>query len=157
MWNTTSYRPTNEDCLMRSVTFSNFCSPCLESLWLHLLEKVDLIDNITTTTSLSKSQLRVSVSLVPFGASAGVYQNLQLASLLSTPHFTSKASSSASPEYDITWARNGTVLKSFGGLTTIELDDWKAEDEGTLRVDVTLRTPEVKLDPEGRLSATRTV
>lgn len=30
--NITSYRPTNEACLMRLVTFPNFCSPCLESL-----------------------------------------------------------------------------------------------------------------------------
>ncbi|KAE9396150.1 hypothetical protein BT96DRAFT_119349 [Gymnopus androsaceus JB14] len=50
--NSTSYRPTNEDCLMRVVTTPNFCSVCLEGLWHALLGegRVKLIDGLVVVT-----------------------------------------------------------------------------------------------------------
>ncbi|KAK7689832.1 hypothetical protein QCA50_006471 [Cerrena zonata] len=51
--NTTTYRPTNEDCLMRIVTTPNFCKACLEGLWHSLLRRVDLIDDIVTDCEIA--------------------------------------------------------------------------------------------------------
>ncbi|KAG8927206.1 hypothetical protein FRC01_007830 [Tulasnella sp. 417] len=44
--NTTTYRPTNDACLMRRVTEPDFCPPCLEALWLQHFKRVDLIDKL---------------------------------------------------------------------------------------------------------------
>lgn len=51
MYNTTTYRPTNEGCLMRMVGTSRFCSVCQEGLWGSLLEKVRLIDEVVVEGS----------------------------------------------------------------------------------------------------------
>ena len=43
--NRTTYRPTNEDCLMRDVVTPNFCKVCIEELWLRLLRRISIIEN----------------------------------------------------------------------------------------------------------------
>lgn len=64
---------------MRQVTFPNFCSPCLESLWLHLLKNVDLIDGLDVRVEDAlgdtgnesnvhqRKRVRADLGLVPFG------------------------------------------------------------------------------------------
>ncbi|KZT53961.1 hypothetical protein CALCODRAFT_500513 [Calocera cornea HHB12733] len=63
-WNVTSYRPTNEGCLMRQVTTPNFCSVCKEELWMRLLSRVDLIDKVTVSCSARLTRT-ISLELVP--------------------------------------------------------------------------------------------
>ncbi|EJU03348.1 hypothetical protein DACRYDRAFT_78262 [Dacryopinax primogenitus] len=63
-WNVTSYRPTNEGCLMRQVTTSNFCSVCKEELWMRLLARVDLIDDVIVTCT-PKLARRISLEVAP--------------------------------------------------------------------------------------------
>lgn len=56
---------------MRQVTTPDFCSPCLESLWLHLAARVDLIDSLGWEVRLiergRKLDVKASVRLIPFG------------------------------------------------------------------------------------------
>ena len=124
--NQTYYRPTNEDCLMRIVTTPDFCSVCMEDLWLKLLKRVDLIDSISieSTSSGSKTH-KVSLKLAP------------LAELRDVPV----------PEQEswlIEWYK-GTDKKRLNDLTnrtTVELD------RGYYIVDVRFFTEEIRVDRE---------
>lgn len=130
--NRTSYRPTNDDCLMRSVVKPNFCNICLEGLWLSLLRRVDLIEDLRVTCSGPSSHV-VEVNLV------------RLAQLRAEPIESVES-------YTIEWTRNERVLDEFTNLTNVEL----SSGDGTYRVDVTYAIDEVRSDPRGHLRASRT-
>lgn len=131
--NTTTYRPTNEDCLMRMVTTANFCSVCLEGLWLSLLERVDLIDGLAAgcaTNAAGKPTRTLEASLVP------------LAHLRDDDVGKEEA-------YIIKWLKNGVELEGFQNQTHIEVGN----EEGTFEVVVQFETEEVRLDKAGYLSS----
>lgn len=130
--NATSYRPTNDDCLMRSVVQPNFCSVCLEGLWLSLLARVDLIEDLRVTCPGLNTRV-VHVDLV------------QLAQFREHPIDSTES-------YTITWRRDGRVVEALANRTEVELDD----EDGTYRVDVTYAVDQVRLDPEAYLHASRT-
>ncbi|KAF5331313.1 hypothetical protein D9758_015805 [Tetrapyrgos nigripes] len=125
--NKTTYRPTNEDCLMRIVTTPNFCKVCLEGLWHALLSNVSLIDSISETCNGDATVL--TASLVP------------LAQLRTD-------SIAAAETYTITWSKNGKLLDQFTNMTTAEISEAKEGDE--IRLNVKFDTPEV-LDRKGDL------
>ena len=134
--NSTTYRPTNEDCLMRIVTTPDFCKVCTEDLWLKLLKRVDLIDNINfgCPDAQSKSHA-VSLELVP------------LAELRDAPV-------SQKESWAITWYKDGKVVEAFTNKTSVDVDD---NDAGSLyTVDVQFFTEEIRVDKE-RLSASRRI
>lgn len=62
--NETTYRPTNDLCLMRDTYSPDFCSACIEGLWLSLLRPLSFIDNITQTV-LPDSSTNVTLALLP--------------------------------------------------------------------------------------------
>ncbi|KAK0464786.1 IgA peptidase M64-domain-containing protein [Desarmillaria tabescens] len=125
--NKTSYRPTNEDCLMRLVTTSNFCKVCLEGLWHALLSKVNLIDDVTEGCSGKSKTL--TVELIP------------LAQFRQVPIEPNES-------YTITWSRNGEVIEAFTNKTTLIVD----ENAGaTYTVTAKYATTEVRVDKEGHL------
>ncbi|TRM56946.1 IgA peptidase M64-domain-containing protein [Schizophyllum amplum] len=122
--NTTTYRPTNEDCLMRLVTASSFCSVCMEGLWLTLLKDVDLIDGFQESCSSGHT---LSVQLVPVGQFRDAAVDIEEA-------------------YTISWYKDGVELPDLANLTMIEVGD--AE---TYEVKVAFDTEEVRVDKEGRM------
>lgn len=142
---------------MRSVTFPDFCSPCLESLWLHLLHNISLIESVVAAEDLATSTLRVKIDLIPFGGSSWAYQNLQTTLLLESTKAHLTTPSRSPPEYEIVWTRQGSVLEQYANSTTIELRDWKERDRGALKAYVRLHTLDVRSDPEGRLLASKTI
>ncbi|KAL1677233.1 IgA peptidase M64-domain-containing protein [Schizophyllum commune] len=123
--NITTYRPTNEDCLMRLVTASSFCKVCLEGLWLTLLKDVDLIDSLEE--SCDASGHRLALQLVPVGQFREGDAGIQEA-------------------YTISWFKDGEELPNFADLTTIEVGAGEAYD-----VEVSFWTEEVRKDDSGRL------
>ncbi|KAK0185747.1 hypothetical protein F5146DRAFT_1071337 [Armillaria mellea] len=125
--NKTSYRPTNEDCLMRLVTTSNFCKVCLEGLWHALLSKVSLIDSVSEGCSGKFKTL--SVELIP------------LAQFRQVPIEPTES-------YTITWSRDGEVIDEFTNKTTLIVDE-----NGSTTYTVTAKyvTTEVLVDKEGHL------
>ncbi|KAH7885183.1 IgA peptidase M64-domain-containing protein [Phlebopus sp. FC_14] len=135
--NETSYRPTNDDCLMRSVTKPNFCNVCLEGLWLSLMKRVDLIETIRstcTTVPLSNRHLRtIEVDVA------------KLAQFREEPIERKES-------YAITWSSNGRVLDRFANRTQIKVPD----EPGIYHVDVVYSIEEVRLDPGAYLTASRT-
>ncbi|THH30589.1 hypothetical protein EUX98_g3594 [Antrodiella citrinella] len=140
--NETSYRPTNEDCLMRVVTTPNFCRACLEGLWLSLLRRVDLIDTLSThcepasvASSVDEKPHRkrvFDVGVVPLG------QFRKLGDQADKPK----------EKYMIVWTKDGVPLDAFKDQTHVEIDDSDAA-VGTSRyaVDVVFTTDEVRVDP----------
>ncbi|KAI1102437.1 IgA peptidase M64-domain-containing protein [Jackrogersella minutella] len=62
--NATTYRPTNDVCLMRDTYSTDFCRACIEGLWINLLSAVDLIDNVTQTVQQDGST-NATVDLMP--------------------------------------------------------------------------------------------
>lgn len=117
---------------MRSITQPNFCSVCLEGLWLSLLKRVDLIEDLVVTCSGPSNHV-VQVDLV------------KLAQLREHPIESAES-------YTIEWTRNGRVLEEFMNLTKVELND----AEGTWHVNVAYSVDEVRSDPRGYLHASRT-
>lgn len=129
--NDTSYRPTNDDCLMRSVTKPNFCKVCLEGLWLSLLKRIDLIDNSRIICGRDRHRT-LEVDLVP------------LAELREHPV-------SSEESYSITWSKDGKVIPHFANMTHVDVSD----EVGMYHIDVQFSTEEVRVDKGKLLGASR--
>ena len=139
--NETSFRPTNTECLMRQVTYPNFCKACLEGLWLSLLRHVNLIDDVnekcvwlSPSPASGRWKKTLEIQLVP------------LAHLRAEPVSTSEA-------FTIIWTKDGQVLEGFTNKTRIEIDHGKAL--GIYRIHVEFATEEVRKDPHGYLTSGR--
>jgi len=142
--NETSYRPTNEDCLMRVVTTPNFCKACIEGLWLSLLKRVNLIDNVTESctrvTSSNDWVKSLTVDLVP------------LAHLRSSDSLAWEEHETINNEaYTIMWTKDGVAMEDFTNQTSINI-----VDDGSLgkyTVSVQFYTNEVRVDKDGLLKS----
>jgi len=132
--NETTYRPTNEDCLMRIVTTPNFCSACTEGLWMSLLKRVHLIDDIYTSCRQDVSgewKRTIGLELVP------------LAQFREDPVVPTES-------YTVVWSKGGEILDELTNKTNIVVDD---EAGITYDVSVEFATEEVRVDREGYLKA----
>ncbi|RPD74014.1 hypothetical protein L226DRAFT_535904 [Lentinus tigrinus ALCF2SS1-7] len=128
--NETSYRPTNEDCLMRIVTTPNFCKACTEGLWYALLRRVTLIDDLAVGCSPA-GERTLDLNLVP------------LAHLREWPVGVEES-------YEVTWARDGIEVPEWKNQTSV------ADEGGALgsyAVKVKYWTEEVRVDPDGLLES----
>ncbi|KAK6956168.1 hypothetical protein Daesc_001441 [Daldinia eschscholtzii] len=127
--NVTSYRPTNDLCLMRDTYSANFCDACIEGLWLSLLGRLKLIDNITQEAQ-------------PDGSTNATLNLLPLAKLRQVPNPHEEA-------YTILWygADGTTVLKDWTNSTTALL----GPDTTEFGVEVRFWTEQVRVDSAGVL------
>ncbi|KAI0718188.1 IgA peptidase M64-domain-containing protein [Cerioporus squamosus] len=129
--NETSYRPTNEDCLMRIVTTPNFCKACTEGLWHALLRRVTLIDSLVVGCSAASGERTLDLALVP------------LAHLRARPVGVAES-------YEVTWARDGVEVPEWKNRTSVA----DAGDAlGSYVVKVRYWTEEVKVDVDGLLES----
>lgn len=62
--NATTYRPTNENCLMRVVTSPDFCKVCIEGLWLSVLKGLAFIDDVKMNKT-DQGEVEVDLDLIP--------------------------------------------------------------------------------------------
>ncbi|EDR13209.1 uncharacterized protein LACBIDRAFT_230303, partial [Laccaria bicolor S238N-H82] len=127
--NETSYRPTNEDCLMRVVTSPHFCKVCMEGLWLSLLGHIDLINDIgigQCEQQSSGSWTRVvDLQLLPLAQ-------------FRTESITSKES------YIVKWKKDGRTIREFTNQTKLEVDGGDAVGRWTVMIK--FATEEVRVD-----------
>ncbi|KAF8631042.1 hypothetical protein AX15_002650 [Amanita polypyramis BW_CC] len=138
--NMTTYRPTNEDCLMRAVTTPNFCKVCLEELWLSLLRRVDFVDDIE-----EDCHLRVAEDNVP-----AVWVKMIVARLIPLAHLREDVQAFLHKEsYSITWYKDGRILDKFTNKTELEIDNNQIPANYTLLV--RFSTDEVRRDRDGVL------
>ncbi|TFY81167.1 hypothetical protein EWM64_g2845 [Hericium alpestre] len=133
--NATSYRPTNEDCLMRLTTTPHFCRACVEGLWLSLLGRVDPIDDLTATCVQD--------------AASKTWKHAVNATLLPLGQFRAEAPL-VKESYTISWKKDGRALEDFANKTVVLVDD--GDDAlGVYEVGVEFVTEEVRSDPDGLL------
>ncbi|EIW81109.1 hypothetical protein CONPUDRAFT_124060 [Coniophora puteana RWD-64-598 SS2] len=139
--NKTTYRPTYNSCLMRMVTSPDFCSVCLEGLWLSLLARVDLIDS-------------VSASCVPPSWGPDWTRSISL-DLLPLAQFREDGQSGKDrgEAYAVTWRKGGVVLEVHANKTALAVPDSAAP--GVYTAEVEFMTDEVRKDEKGRLKASK--
>lgn len=121
-----TYRPTNEGCLMRNMTRNSFCSVCVEGLWKSLLNKINLIDEIT---QISPECLKVNV--IPLA------------------HLRNAKSLITGETYTFNWEKK--TGNSFNTFTNFSISDDKLTYccssgawAGSYRVNLIFTTPQIK-------------
>ncbi|VDB91819.1 unnamed protein product [Peniophora sp. CBMAI 1063] len=124
--NMTRLRPTNEDCLMRITNEPQFCSVCIEDLWMSLLSRVDPIDAATATCTLVEGSTDKWTRILA----------LDLVDLSQRGTYVSE------------WKRNGVAVDVWANRTTVEV---AGDEEGKFEVFVQFSTEEIiiRSDPHG--------
>lgn len=157
MYNTTTYRPTNEGCLMRMVGTSRFCPVCQEGLWGSLLKRVRLIDEVAVDSSFFRHFFflcsrsgsphphrlgrATDQTFLSKPVLADTYQvSLSLPSLADLRPPTSPFGSAES--YTISWSRNLLSLPHLANQTDFALA--KEDGKGEWRVEVTFESGEIR-------------
>lgn len=130
MDNETTYRPTNEDCLMRLTVSPHFCNACTEALWLALLARVDLFEESGLDVRCSQLHTVIRTNLIPFGDGEREHP------------------------YRIQWMFNGNTMDDYTNHTDLLLP---GDARGEVVVQVRLNMPEVRVDSEELLSSERRV
>ncbi|OBZ71631.1 hypothetical protein A0H81_08541 [Grifola frondosa] len=149
--NETSYRPTNEDCLMRIVTTPNFCKVCTEGLWYALLKRVDLIDGVRAGCRWEDDPAPATEVDVSRGAQKrGKWWKTLDLNLVPLAQFRADPVG-VEESYTITWKKDGHTLEAFTNKTRLEVEDEGAR--GTYTIDVKFATEEVRVDPDNLLAS----
>ena len=127
--NKTTYRPTNDVCLMRNTYRPDFCNACLEGLWLSLLDDLSLLDNVTQAAQADGST-NVTLALLPLAEHRQV----------PNPH---------AEAYTVLWygADENAVLEEWTNRTSALLGPEVAE----FGVEVRFHTEQVRVDSKGVL------
>lgn len=119
---------------MRQVVLPHFCKPCSEGLWLALLKRVNLIDNVSVTWDTSDENALIQLTPLGLGQFRGNFP-LHDESL------------------EILWALNGSIITGPTNKTHISLP--RAKVVGNWTVSVILHTDEVRMDPKNYLTSTK--
>ncbi|KIO27039.1 hypothetical protein M407DRAFT_73808 [Tulasnella calospora MUT 4182] len=147
--NQTTYRPTNDACLMRRVTEPDFCPPCLEALWLQHLKRVELIDELalsclTPEGSGSKSQDQAKLT-----TGGRAILNLKLVPLAQFRRLPS-AKMLARESFTIEWYKDMIRLHEHTNLTSLPV-----EKSGVYEVRVEFSTSHIRRDDLGLAKSSR--
>ncbi|KAJ2933385.1 hypothetical protein H1R20_g3718, partial [Candolleomyces eurysporus] len=135
MNNETSYRPTNQDCLMRTVTKPNFCKACMEGLWINLLKRIHLIEGITE----SCAEVQHPESGKNF------YEKILELQLVPLAHLRVDGSNLAQEEtetYTVLWSKDGEDLPEYTNKTSLRINS--AHSVGNYSVHVQFSTDAVR-------------
>ncbi|KAL5639988.1 hypothetical protein ACGC1H_007329 [Rhizoctonia solani] len=135
-WTTTSYRPTNEDCLMRQVAQPNFCVVCTEGLWLRLLSRVSLIDKVSFYDSVLEGT-DTGIELSPVALA-------QYRSPAETEYLARKGTKEA---YLIRWFSYGREVEEWQNATRIDVECRSVG--GLIEVEVQFLSSEIRKDAKG--------
>jgi hypothetical protein len=120
------FRPTNESCLLRNMNYPLFCPVCRENLWLKMLEKISLIDDVDVVYGPS-SKISVTLNVPWLG------------------QFRPAAEAINGERLEIRWFQEGAEVISLRGKTV-----WAGsshDSAGAWRVEVRFIIPEVRSDP----------
>ena len=125
-------RSSNEACIMRNISSSEFCVADKQNLWLQLVGRVNLIDNITTTDK--GDEVEVTLNLIPFGQFRDVPIDGEF--------------------YTSTWYQDGQLQADLTDQFNWQRSSSAAAGHWT--VEVSLSTDDVRSDPNNILSASNT-
>ena len=115
---------------MRNMSSDVFCHADQENLWMQLLARVSLIDDMTS--ACFNGTATVTVDVVPLG------------------QFRTPPADDGS-KYTASWTKDGVLLSQFDDKFEIEVN--VPEDAGEYEVTVQFHTPEVRSDPMELLTA----
>lgn len=132
--NETSYRPTNQDCLMRAVVKPNFCKACMETLWLQLLKRVHLIEGLNESCNAHGTKT-LALDLVPLA-------HLRTGDERAVAEISNES-------YTITWTKDSKLLEKHTNQTSIHLN--KTDSVGKYTVQVKFATDAVRLTDSSAL------
>lgn len=127
-----SYRPTNEQCLMRNMESTFFCPVCREGMWLQFLSRITLIDSVDVA-QLGGGLVSVELKAVPLA------------------QFRVKPVQELVESYTVSWSKGGVQQDhlrdawAFNGTAGDLGDSWQ--------VTLTLTSSEVRRDPNGLLTS----
>jgi hypothetical protein len=116
---------------MRQVTTSSFCKVCVEGLWYSLLNRVNLIDNVTSTCNADGTR-SLNSTIVPLA------------------HLRPNAIGGLEESLNIVWSKDGVVLDAYANLTSINVNGGLT---GSYNVAVRYATEEIPLEKEELLTA----
>ncbi|CED82240.1 Ubiquitin-specific protease [Phaffia rhodozyma] len=138
LYGNVTYRPTNENCLMRMVATPTFCPVCLEDLWIKQLEKISLIDSLSVIETTEAESIHpaqtFNLTLLPLAH----YRNVS---------FTKE-------RFFITWTLDEVRQPEWDDRTVVVIP--KDEAVGTWKVTVNFWTKEIRSDPGGATRASKT-
>ncbi|KAH7368677.1 IgA peptidase M64-domain-containing protein [Plectosphaerella cucumerina] len=125
--NVTTYRPTNDLCLMRTMHSVNFCDACIEGLWQSLLRPLSLIDNITQT-SLPEGHKNVTLELLPLAEFRQISRETE-------------------ESYSIEWYSGSgeTVIEDWANKTSVVVNKCATQ----LQVEVKFHSEQIRVDTGG--------
>lgn len=125
-----SYRPTNELCLMRNMSSTDFCPVCKEEMWLQFLQRMSLIDGHSVASAGGTTT--VTVTIVPVA------------------QFRPEPIPGVTEQLDVMWARNGVTRPELAGQFSFSLPN--SDAAGNWVATVVYTTSEVRRDPHGLLT-----
>ncbi|KAJ3415593.1 hypothetical protein HDV05_004644, partial [Chytridiales sp. JEL 0842] len=120
-----TYRPTHEGCLMRNMTTTSFCPICKEGMFLQLLQKVSVIDNVETSCTAVNSH-KAKVNVIPVA------------------QFRPEPERIEGEKFEVTWYKNGVVQEKLMDNLEVEVD----KVDGKWEVEVRFVTPEIRTADE---------
>jgi len=129
-----SFRPTNDQCLMRQMESTVFCSVCRQGMWQQFFSRMGLIDDVEV--SGEGEQVTVQLKAVP------------LAHLRETPL------PGLTESYTVAWFKNGDPQPQYAGKYIFSGSE--AELAGTWAVELSYTTSEVRSDPNKLLHDRKT-
>ncbi|KAF1318895.1 hypothetical protein FI667_g13560, partial [Globisporangium splendens] len=127
------FRPNNEKCLMRNMLSTQFCSVCIENMWLKFFERIQLIDQVVVTNSTN-----VAVKVIPLG------------------QLRSNQTLAGNETLTVTWLKGGVEQTKFRNLFEANLASATGGATGQWTVRVKFQTPAVRLDPNNLLQSEKT-
>jgi hypothetical protein len=130
---------------MRDVRKPNFCKVCTEALWLSLLKRVNLLDEV-------REGCRWIHPSGDFGRLSGLtgrWQKTLDITLVPLAQFR-KDAVGTEESYIIKWTKDGMPLGGFTNETRIEIDD--EISLGTYTIEIKFVTEEVRLDRDNVLT-----
>jgi len=137
-----SYRPTNEQCLMRNMESTVFCPVCKEGMWLQFLARMTLLDGVEVT-SAEGDRRTVQLKAVPLA------------------HLRPEPIPGVQESYEVTWTKwaGGRFTGSWEEQPSLK-DEWTfsgtaAELQGEWQATLQYRTSEVRADPRNLLTSTK--
>ncbi|KIJ54835.1 hypothetical protein M422DRAFT_24726 [Sphaerobolus stellatus SS14] len=134
--NTTTYRPTNEQCLMRNMTSPKFCNVCKEGLWMSIMKRVSVIDSLTVLIRDKPGK----------GGWPPKYLLAVWLTALPPPERDASGVDLPGASYSVHWQKDGVYLAQYANQTKIELIS-EPEVVGNWTVTVEFSLVEVKKDP----------
>ncbi|KAJ3413056.1 hypothetical protein HDV05_008577 [Chytridiales sp. JEL 0842] len=123
---TKTYRPTNAGCLMRNMTTPHFCSVCKEGMFLQLLQKVSVIDNVDTFCISERKVHTAKVNVIPVA------------------QFRPEGERIEGEKFEVTWYKDGVVQEGLKDMLEVDVEGV----EGMWEVEVKFVTPEIRYDPD---------